>query len=410
MASLFAVLFVAGLVAAGFEANQAVRRDALHLHAHPTHARSVATAGVVDAYAWLRRQQVQPVTVFSPRRDLAADPPVNETDDPNVGLVREYEIAPNLWGRYEVRLTQAAESFTDGNNNGLYDAGEDYTDANGNGRWDDARNMRDVSAERGQPGNGAVWLIESHGYLFHRRDPGQPLGVAPNDRIAGAAVATEVRRLTLTPPSAAAICVAQGVNATIGSRGRLVGGSGAGLAYAEATGSPTLSSGSEVSGSPSSTALPNFDTSLEAVFGVGLAELKSLADVSTSNSASLNSPIGDSTLNVIEGNATFDAARPLRGTGVVVVTGDCTLADGSNSFFNGLLWVGGDLRVRAPSYLRGVVVVQGDVDVRGVGGDYAEINYDDAILSELQRLMGQYRHSKATYVLGADPGALAGGE
>src|SRR5688500_7118834 len=45
-------------------------------------ARSVAAAGMVDAYAWFRRQQVQPVTDFAPRRDLAATPAINETDDP----------------------------------------------------------------------------------------------------------------------------------------------------------------------------------------------------------------------------------------------------------------------------------------------------------------------------------------
>ena len=73
----------------------------------------MADAGIVDAYAWLRRQQVQPVTTFAPRRDLAAVPPVNETDDPTLGLVREVELLPSLWGRYEVRPATPAEAFVD---------------------------------------------------------------------------------------------------------------------------------------------------------------------------------------------------------------------------------------------------------------------------------------------------------
>ena len=91
------------------------------------------------------------------RRDLAAVPPVNETDDAAIGLVREYEIGPNLWGRYEVRLTVPAEPFTDSNSNGVHDDGEPFTDTNGNAKRDDARETRDVSIERGLAGSGAVW-------------------------------------------------------------------------------------------------------------------------------------------------------------------------------------------------------------------------------------------------------------
>ncbi|MDJ0974995.1 MAG: hypothetical protein QNJ98_11085 [Planctomycetota bacterium] len=394
----FVMLLVAGLIVAGTQRQQALNRMTRVEHSVAGQARAVAVAGVVDAFAWFRRQTVQPVTAFTPALDLAATPPVNETDDPAIGLVREYEISPSLWGRYEVRLTKVAEPYTDANGNGYYDEGEAFTDQDGNGQWDGMRETRDVSLERGLAGSGGVWLIESHGFLYRRQDLATPLGVSPNDRLATFRVASEIRRLTLTPPAAAALCADQGSSVTIGNRSRITGGTGSGVAFASASGSPSMASGSEVTGSPATTAQPSYDTSLEAVFGVSLTELRSMADVSTTSVEAIGSPIGDMTLNVIDGNATFDASNPLRGTGIVVVLGNCTIESGSNSFFGGLLWVGGNLTVRAPSYLRGVVVAQGTVDVRGVGGDYAEMNYDDGIIGELLFLMGQYRHTKAVYV------------
>lgn len=407
--SAFALLLIAGVVAAGTSHERALDRLASHNHAVAGQARAVAVAGIVDAYAWFRRQAVQPVTTFAPKLDLLADPQVNETDDPALGLVREYEISASLWGRYEVRLSRVAEPFTDSDGNGLYDEGEPFTDDDGDGEWDAAGETRDVSTERGLPGNGGVWLLESHGFLYRRQAPGVPLGTAPNDRLATFRVASEIRRLTITPPGAAAICADKGSDVTVGNRGRIAGGAGAGVVYAPSTGFPSFGSGSEVEGTPPSTSLPTYDGSIEAVFGVSVSELKSMADVSTSQVATIGSPIGDYTLNVIDGDAVFDEDQPLRGTGIVVVLGDCTVQSGSNSFFSGLLWVGGDLTLRAPSYLRGVVVVRGQVDVRGVGGDYAELNHDDAIIGELLSLMGQYRHTKAVYVPDADASTGNGG-
>ena len=84
------------------------------------------------------------------------------------------------------------------------------------------------------------------------------------------------------------------------------------------------------------------------------------------------------------------------------------IASGSNSFFSGLLWVGGNLTIRAPSYLRGVFISEGTVDIRGVGGDYAELNYDSSIIGELLFLMGQYRHSKAIFVPGDEASSQGG--
>ena len=407
--ALFSLLVIAGVVLSGTQAEMALDKAARFEYADPAHARAVAAAGIVDAFAWFRRQQVQPVMTFAPQLDLAADPPINETADPARGLVRDYEIAPNLWGRYEVRLTRAGEPYVDADANGHFDAGESFTDTNGNGKWDGEGETHDISTERGQPGTGTVWQLVSHGYLYSRPRTDLPLDTSPNTRLAYATVATEIRRLTITPPAAAGICSQRGDVVTVGNRGRIVGGAGAAVAYPQATGTPTFETGSEVGGSPPASGQPSYGADIDDVFGVTMTELRSMADLSTSDPTSLPSPIGNYSLTVVDGDVTFDEDRPLRGTGIVVINGNCTLSSSSNSFFSGLLWVAGDLTVRAPAYLRGVFIAGGDVDVRGVGGDYAEINYDDGIISELLFLMGQYRHSKAIYALGKDTEAFNGG-
>lgn len=397
LGALFVLLIIAGTIAVGSLTDQAIDRLGRAEVEAPAQAQAVAHAGIVDAYAWFRRQQVQPVTVFAPQRDLAADPPINETDDPAIGLVREYEIGPNLWARYEVRRGRQREPFVDASLDGLYDVGESFTDLDGDGEWTAGRDTIDVSQGRGQVGAGSVWMLVSHGMVFRRRDPNVPLGTSPNDRLAVARVATEIRRLALTPPADAALCGGKGTAVAIGNRTRIMGSGGGGVVVADGTGSPLLESGSEVTGSPSTTAVPSYDGSIPGVFGVSVSELKSMADISTSDPAGVPPRLGDYSLVVMDGDIVFDAVRPLRGTAIVVVLGDCTLKGGSNSFFNGMLWVGGRLEVRAPAYLRGTVIVQGEVDLRGLGGDYVELNFDDGIIGELLSVMGQYRHTKAIY-------------
>jgi len=254
---------------------------------------------------------------------------------------------------------------------------------------------------RGEAVAGTVWLIESHGFIFERPDSSLALDEGPNRRIATASVGIEIRRMVIAPPAAAAISDSVGMAVTIGSRARIRGGGGAGVAYGSSTGSPIFLSGSEVSGSPSSTSIPGYDGSLKAIFGLDLTQLKSMADLSTMDEGVVPANAGEFALTVIEDDVTFDAARPLRGTGIVVIQGSCTIDSGSNSLFNGLLWVSGTLEIRAPSYLRGICISNGVVDVRGTGGDYAEIDYDDEIIDDLLVRMGRYRTSKAVYDLGS---------
>ncbi len=401
---------VAGIIVASMGRQQALEGLSEFESASPAHARDVAEAGIVDTLAWFRRQTDQPVAAFTPRRDLTLDPPINETDDPTRGLIRSYEVAPRLWARYEVLIGREAESFTDENGNGRFDAGEEFDDANGNGRRDEALGVRDVTERRGETGNGIVWRIESRGSVFRRIDPTIPLGEGVNARISEARLATEIRRMAINMPASAAICAARGDGVTIGARTRIAGGPGAGIAYASGTGSALLLTGAQVTGSPAHTGIPGLDVDVESVFGTDLAGVRAAAGFVTDDVATLPLPLPSASLTVFEGSLTFNEKRPLRGTAILVVTGDCTIETGSNSFFNGVLWVGGNLTVRAPTLLTGTIVVSGKADLRGLGGDHVEVQQDDEVVHRLLQTLGQYRFAKAIHrVEGEDaPRRLSG--
>ena len=61
-----------------------------------------ARSGLTEGLSWLRRQTSQPVTTFAPQLDEVAVPAVLDTEDPDIGLVRDFRISGNLWARYEV--------------------------------------------------------------------------------------------------------------------------------------------------------------------------------------------------------------------------------------------------------------------------------------------------------------------
>ncbi len=395
--ALFATMVIAGIIAAGTDTFLAVDKMAGAEFSAEGQARSVADAGLIDAFAWFRRQQTQPVSTFAPVRNLLLNPPVNETDDSTIGLVREYEIMPSLWGRYEVRKGVAAEAFTDADGDGRYDYGEAFTDSNGNGRRDPARETMDASIERGFAGLGTVWRIVSHGTVYRRQDATKALGVAPNMRLASQTVVGEIRRLTIVPPGPAAVCGQRGSLITIGSRGRIVGGTKTGVLYGPSTGTPTFQAGSEVTGTPKNNYVNPYNDAVQTVFGVTLSELKAMADGSYATAAAFPASIGNYTLNVATGPITFDSTRPLRGTGVVVVVGDCTVAVSSNSFFNGVLYVQGNLTIRGPAYFRGTLIATGTVNIAGSGADYSEVDYDSKIISQVLVLLGQYRFSTSAH-------------
>ena len=367
---------------------------------HHGQAVNAAKAGLVDALAWYRRQTVQPVGAFAPARDLSQSPPVNQTDDPDIGLVREYQISTrdHIWGRYEVRV----------------------------------RASRDITTERNLAGQGRCWYLESKGYVFERRAPDYTPSdfylfyelsdgtqkrkledgtyvtesTTPNGSLEEradvnavrilfqATMGTELRRLSVVPPADGAICAARGDTVTVGDRARVNGGSGHGLVCPGGTGSFTIYSGAEVSGSPATGTAPpeTYLLDMEDVFGVSAQELRSVSDIYTDDPSTLPDVMPEYGLVFIDSSVTWGAANPLRGTAIVYVNGDVTLDTNSSTYFSGILYVEGNYVQKAPSLVNGTVMVKGSVMINGLG-DLSEVNFDPDVRSRLLSVSGQYRFS-----------------
>ena len=359
MAILF-MLIVSGLLA--IQLSKATIGRQLTYHGQAINA---AQAGLVESLSWFRRQPSQPVSSFSPVLDSSQTPPVNDTDDPSVGLVRDYEISDlgSVWGRYEVRLAR----------------------------------VRDVSGARGQAATGAVWLVDSVGIVYVKADKNKPHDQSPNRVLTRAYARTELRRLSLVLPANAALSSARGDNIDTDAATRVLGGgSGIGVAYPSSTGSPSLSG--SVDGLMNTSVVDPYNDSIEEIFGVGQQDLVGMADVVAANAADLPTKLPEMSLIVVTGDAIFTSANPLVGSGLLVVLGDLEMQSGSLSSFNGLIYTTGDYDQGSPSQVSGAVVSRGQVNLRS-SGDFSEVYYDPAILSQIMLHIGQYRFSRSPTLL-----------
>ncbi len=335
-----------------------------------------ARSGLIEALGWCRKQTSQPVTVFAPQLDTVSTPPVLETIDPDIGLVREFQITNSVWGRYEVWKPWAGDP----------DAVRSV--------WRNQMQCEDVSGMRGTLSAGSIWRIRSLGYVFQRVNPAVAFNVAPNHVIGQEMVEVEARRLALQPPGQAALCTRNPSGINVLTRGRVNGGSIAQGIYFSNTGTGSYTiSGTGASVTPLPVGGP-YDDSFEAVFGVSQSELTAMADYVVTTAADFPSPVPVDTLVLSTVGMTFTAAQPLKGTGVVAIVGNTTIGQGSYSAFSGLLYVQGNLTIREPSEIQGAVVVTGTITVQGAS-DYATVTYDDSILAHLRQELGTYRLSSA---------------
>jgi hypothetical protein len=333
-----------------------------------------------------------------------------DSETPELGLVRTYQLTPELWARYTVSRGMAMEDFSDRNGNGRYDLGEDFEDLNGDGHWSQGSHSRDVGRSRGVNGAGAIWYVTSKGEIFRRVRSDLGLGEGPNTRLAVSTWGTELRRLSIATPAAAALCVQDGGLLRVQDRVTIRGDTA--IAYGQAGGDPVIDSaakgkkkkkkkkgaadGSVIEGSVVS--MPNFQTSYDDVFGVPWTRMMSMADIATSTpEKTLPARLPVDALIVITGDVTFDKQTPLSGSALVIVRGNCTIARGSNSFFTGLLYVDGDLELNGPAFLRGTTIVTGACTLRGSGSEAVELEHDAGVLTDLLARVGQYRFAKAPF-------------
>lgn len=338
-------------------------------------ATQLARAGLTEGVSWFRRQAVQPVTQFQPIIDLNTVPPTIDTMDPDVGIVREFRIRGRVWGRYEVWK--------------IWNDDPDPTRL----AWRHKMQVEDVSSMRRAGTTGTSWWLRSLAYIFEREDERSPFNELPNRVLAMEGVEAEILRRKLQPPGDAAIVCKRADWIRVNTNGRVEGTSSTGLYYPKNTGK-WVNGGGGVSGSPATAAASGaIDLSPENVFGVTFDDLRSSADLVIENLADFPQSVAENVTIVVDtgGPVVFDRDVPLRGRGLVYINGDCTIASGSNSVFNGLVYVAGDFNMNAPAEIEGGVVTTGRVTITG-SGDRATVRYGEAVLNALRQDIGQYKY------------------
>lgn len=339
-------------------------------------ALQIARSGLVEAANWLRKQPMQPVTSFAPQRDLSVSPAIAETDDPEIGLVRQFRINGGFWGRYEVWKPWDADPDPD--------------------RLMRRRNLQveDVSEARGELPDGSAWRIKSMGYVFKLVDPSRPFNQAPNRVLGTELLESEVRRLVLGLPGASALNVNDGNSAHLNTGGRVIGGSkGAGITYPSNSGTPTQGPlrDERVTGNPGLSPIPDYDDSIDSLFGVSETQLRAMADLVVTDMADFPVPVPSMSIVFVDAKrAVFTADRPLLGSGIVVVSGAAHFGVDNSSDFSGMFYCKGNITMRAQCELSGTVVSQGNVTIQGAK-DLAVIRYDDEVLDSLRLSLSNYR-------------------
>ncbi len=346
-------------------------------------ALNAANAGSVDALSWFQEQAVQPVVSFSPQRNLSATPPINDTENTAIGIVRTFPVTAQgkVWGRYEVR--------TGG--------------------------VIDVTTQRGKSGAGTVWQFDSTGLIFIDRNNNSTMDFTdsnsngvfdwgePGEVIAMKTVRAEAQRLSLVLPAGNAALQSDACNdvdLSSGGSGNRVRGStgGVGIGCKNGTGSASTS-GASVTGNPAIQSNVNpYNDSIQSVFGLSLTELLGLATIKVPDVASLPDPLPAMSLVVVQGNATFTTAHPLAGSGILVVLGNLTIPASSESTYNGVIYTTGAYTQNTPSLVLGAVVSQGGIDLIG-GSDINEVDWDGTMIQMVRNNLGGYRFTRSQYLV-----------
>jgi hypothetical protein len=356
-------------------------------------ALSTANAGLVEGLDWFRRQPGT-ILAFSPTRNLNPTPPALPVDDTDVvtnppSITRDYLISQpgDVWGHYVVPRGTLATST------GVIDV---------------------TQARRGTSAPvGAMWQLQSTGYVYIRRDPAVAFNVKPNIVLATKTVRTEIQRVALNVKNAA-ISITTGGRVSIGNTGtaaRVIGTSaGNGVVFNTAGTSPVnpqVTSPAVLSGTPGaySSGLGTSEVTLYGVFNVNnLADLGAIADINVTNTNLLPSPLPAMQLIVLNyggtGTATFDSSRPLSGSGILVVNGNLTI-NGGISAWNGVIYVTGNYIQSGPSSVYGAVIMgsaTSTASINGTAPNFAEIYYDPFMVEQVGIQLGQFKFSRSAYV------------
>jgi Tfp pilus assembly protein PilX len=367
-------------------------------------ALNAAQAGLTEGLSWFRRQAAQPVTNFTPVLNTTVAPPILDTQDQTIGLVREYPVSDpgRVWARYELQRTSIATT-----------------------------NTLDITLQRGKKGSGMVWQLESQGIIFVRNNAAAAYNVSPNQVLSRRTMRSEIQRLGLNAPANGALITTRCNAVTLANVSIDIHGNNAfGIACVTGTGTPagagyttpTAPTNPQVTGGAGGavnlgiTATPNRFT-VPYIFGMTMQELRAMANFEATDVGpapilpytllsglktlpAMQLIILNDTTNPTK-TYTFDNINPLNGTGILVVVGNLVIAPNSDSNYNGMIFVkGGSFTQGAPSTINGTVIVDagttGTVTISGLG-DKANLRYDSNLMSYIQRRMGLYNMIRSPY-------------
>lgn len=356
--ALFFVTLITGLMLSHSLEMQANRRGLTVDLAQRPLSRDFAQAALTDANAWFQRQLVQPVVQFAPQLDELADPPLHDTLDPELGLVREFHVRGNLWGRYEVRRDECL----------------------------------DVSAGHGLAA-GSVWDVGARGILYQRDDPARPFDRAPNRVLAVQTLRTELRGLPVQTPAQSAVVVTAPARLQLGSDTRVSGGAGTPAVAVVSLLPPILAVPlGALLGFPSVQRLDPIDLSSTALFGMREDQLRALSDFVVADPRKLPAALQDQVLYV-DKLLQLDVDRPLRGRALLYVAGDLVAQPGNGSDFSGLVIVQGNATLRGPFAFKGQMLVGGTLDAAGTADAPVVLAWDEPALQTLTQALSRYRKS-----------------
>jgi hypothetical protein len=354
---IWALLFVivtAGAIVAHTIFMSAQRQERSVRLSREAMASTFARSGLADTLGWFRRQVQQPVARFAPVCEPDRDPPIVDTIDPALGLVRSFEIRGNLWGRYEVRQEDA----------------------------------RDVSRERDAEKPGSVWDIGVRSYVYRVVDPDVPFDRPPNRVVSTVIERTEIRGIPVRPPAMAAVCAEDPASVKLNTGASVDGGLGAGIAGKPLHNALSLLS-QAISGAPAVAGLAGYDQSPVSVFSMGLEELRSLADEVWQEEppASVTELDGQ----VIYARDGLDLATPITADNVLlVVDGNLHVKRGNNAAVRGLVYVTGDAHIEGPFRLEGSLVVGGKLRLGG-STETVLVRFDAAVVERMRQEAAKYR-------------------
>ena len=411
---MFSVVSAAMIVS--HSAYMAANRTEMRVHyEHAALADTFARSGLTDTLGWFQRQPTQPVETFTPKYEPNGDPPLWDTIDPSIGLVQEFEVRGNLWGRYEVRSLDLA----------------------------------DVSSERGAETGGMVWDVPSRGYLYHLADPNKPFDEAPNRIIASSYVRTELRGIALDPPAQAAVAIDDPDDLDLGPGVTIAGGGAPGVAY------PPLPVGVvapvtplEVGGTPAMVEMVQYEAEPFAVFSMNFAKLESMSEYVVTEEAEQEpeggggdgssgfampgsaptAPVAmgnngtqsgtwewqrrrfavgtgqkevqraprelEDEVVYVPGDLDVQTGMAIKGRTLLVIKGNLNVADDGELKLRGMVYVNGDATLDGNVSIDGVLVVRGKLRA-GHGTGTVSISYNAMSITSLKKSVERYRMSRS---------------